>query len=403
MSRFYHGRIKLKLAIAGLSLLLTLVGLEIGLRLNVADKRGFKPSESVQESRDLIVENVPGKSFVSSGREYAVAVTYNSLGMRDKEYATDKSRGVRRIAIMGDSFVEALQVKTEETFVKLLEQKLNQLNDGWQYEVMNFGVSGYGPDQEWLWWRKTARQFKPDLTIVMLSHNDLTDIKLNQLVSLTAGGLRWQQSNEPAAFKLLVKQALRQVFTIHWLGQKLQRLPGIKVQLIKLRNWIFSDQSLIAERELSQLDRRLKDIPLEVQLFIEPSYTQEEKYWDLTQTLIKTWAAEIEASGSELLLTVSTADPQFYALRRREFLGVYAPEDLYRTEALDERVKTLAQDLQVGWVGLYPALAEAAERGDKIHFTYDGHWTPRGHQIVAKTLFNAVVELSNGSADVVDL
>ena len=369
-----------------LALVVTLAGVEIGLRLSIADKRGFKSSESVQESNELIIENIPGKSFVSSGLEYWVPITYNSFGARDKEYVIDKPAGVKRIAVMGDSFVEALQVKPEETFVKLLEQKLNQLNDGWQYEVMNFGVSGYGPDQEFLWWRKRAKQFSPDLTIVVLSHNDITDIKSNRLVRLESGRLRWREIVEPAQLKTWTKQALRQLFTIHFVGQKLSRFPGVKVNLIKLRNWLFSDQSLIAEREISQFDRQADAIPLEVQLFIEPSYTQEEEYWNLSQNLIKTWASEVEASGSELLLTVSTADPQFYEERRQKFLGAYASGDLYRAEALDNRVKTLAQDLKVGFVSLYPALAMAAKQGKKIHFIYDGHWTSLGHEIVAENL-----------------
>ena len=62
----------------------------------------------------------PNLNFISTdeywyAREYSVPIKTNSLGFRDLERATNKPPNVSRIAILGDSFVEAIQVDFSKT------------------------------------------------------------------------------------------------------------------------------------------------------------------------------------------------------------------------------------------------------------------------------------------------
>jgi hypothetical protein len=41
--------------------------------------------------------------------------------------------------------------------------------------VLNFGVSGYGTDQEWLLYQAVGRRYCPDLVLVALYGNDLRE------------------------------------------------------------------------------------------------------------------------------------------------------------------------------------------------------------------------------------
>ena len=83
----------------------------------------------------------PGVSRRSDGVTYAS----NRAGLRaDREYPTGPPPGVRRLAAFGESFTFCQDSNLPECWTTKLER-------AWAgTEVLNFGVSGYGPDQAWL-------------------------------------------------------------------------------------------------------------------------------------------------------------------------------------------------------------------------------------------------------------
>lgn len=99
-----------------------------------------------------------------------VLVETNSLGFREKEYPVERSPGVRRIVVLGDSYTLGVGVEFPETFTKRLEARLNRA--GGAVEVINFGVSGYNTVMELATFREVAAQFRPDLVIVAYVPND---------------------------------------------------------------------------------------------------------------------------------------------------------------------------------------------------------------------------------------
>ena len=71
---------------------------------------------------------------------YAVELRYNSLRFRDRE-PQPKRPGVRRIAVLGDSFTEGEGVVERDTYPRVLERALNATGAG-RWEVLNFGRRG---------------------------------------------------------------------------------------------------------------------------------------------------------------------------------------------------------------------------------------------------------------------
>lgn len=99
-----------------------------------------------------------------------VPVAINSLGFREKVYPTAKPPGVRRIIVLGDSYAFGVGVEFAHTFSKSLEDRLNELTG--RFEVINFGVSGYGTTEELATLREVAGKFEPDVVIVAYVLND---------------------------------------------------------------------------------------------------------------------------------------------------------------------------------------------------------------------------------------
>ena len=88
----------------------------------------------------------------------------NSQGMRaDRDFSSTPAADTIRIAIFGDSYTHSSDVPFEESWGYLLEQDL--LARGYQVEVMNFGVGGYGIDQAYLRWKMVGQGFHPDIVV----------------------------------------------------------------------------------------------------------------------------------------------------------------------------------------------------------------------------------------------
>ena len=103
-------------------------------------------------------------------REGAAYVEINSDGFRGPEFVKPKSPGTVRIAIIGDSYTEAIQVPYEDTFASVAARKLAQcpLLKGRRVEALNFGVDGYGTTQELVTLREKVWAYQPDIVLLAI-------------------------------------------------------------------------------------------------------------------------------------------------------------------------------------------------------------------------------------------
>jgi lysophospholipase L1-like esterase len=115
-----------------------------------------------------------------------VLVSINSRGFRGAELPARKTGS--RAVVYGDSFIEARSTRLEDTFPARLEAALRDGRAG-PVEVVNAGVSGYGPDQVLARLDADLAQLQPDLVVVGLyAGNDWGDIVRDQLWTLAADG-----------------------------------------------------------------------------------------------------------------------------------------------------------------------------------------------------------------------
>jgi hypothetical protein len=145
-----------------------LVVAEIGLRIaHVGYPTGGKDLFFTWDPHTGIVPR-PGAQGLWHTVEYDVPVQINSQGLRDREHALQKPPNTFRIAVLGDSYTEALQVPMEKDYSSVLEQELSGCPSlhGQTVEVMNFGVNSFTTAQELLRLRERVWPYSPDLVIL---------------------------------------------------------------------------------------------------------------------------------------------------------------------------------------------------------------------------------------------
>ena len=107
--------------------------------------------------------------------EFTTHVKINPLGLRDRRETYEKPPGTFRVVLLGDSFVEAVQVERWQGVAERLEGALNQ-NASRPIEVINAGVAAYGTGQEFLLLDRVGETLQPDLVLLLFFvGNDVTN------------------------------------------------------------------------------------------------------------------------------------------------------------------------------------------------------------------------------------
>ncbi|NOZ26109.1 MAG: SGNH/GDSL hydrolase family protein [Nitrospirae bacterium] len=134
------------------------------------------------------------KAVASFGKD-EIAIETNSYGMRWREVSLENRLQRTRIAVVGDSFAFGLWAdRVENGMVGVFETMMDK--DG--YEVLNFGVPGYGPPDIELQVREEVLAFKPDyLVLLFYSGNDFKDAYLGKdKYDIVDGVAVWNKENQ---------------------------------------------------------------------------------------------------------------------------------------------------------------------------------------------------------------
>lgn len=96
---------------------------------------------------------------------------FGSDGMREPGLTIQKPANTYRVALLGDSMVESLQVSIDETFGRQIERKVTSAEK--PVQVLNFATSGYSTAQEYLQLKQKVLKYDPNLVVVFYNHRDL--------------------------------------------------------------------------------------------------------------------------------------------------------------------------------------------------------------------------------------
>lgn len=111
----------------------------------------------------------PNLQYIYFNEGFAMGKT-SAYGYFGKEYPKEKNKAITRIALLGDSFVEGIQLLDRNHFATLIEDKLNDKN---KVEVLNFGRSEFGLGNMYAYDKLFVDQFNPDFILYFLNNGNL--------------------------------------------------------------------------------------------------------------------------------------------------------------------------------------------------------------------------------------
>lgn len=334
-----------------------------------------------------------GVQMWNNGEGHAF-VRINSDGLRDGEHAVAKPDNTLRIAILGDSYAEAMQVPVEAAFWRVMQDQLGDCPAlaGRQVEAINFGVSGFGTVQELLTLKHKVWKYAPDIVVLaFLTGNDIR----NNFRELQQGG------NQPYYIyqdgKLVLDDSFLHKSGSRFMGSVVGQwwfaaVPHSRVLqlLVKFSDYVNQLKNGGA-REARKKAQREYEQGLDLEVYSPPSTPAWVEAWQVTEDLVRMMHAEVKAHDASMLLVTLTngiqvhPDPQ----EREKFAASIGADDLLYP---DKRIAQLAANESIEFVMLAPPLqAWAQEHGECVHGFADtglcvGHWNEIGHRVAGTVL-----------------
>jgi len=277
----------------------------------------------------------------------------NSLGIRaDRDYGP-KPAGVVRILALGDSFTVNTAVEARDTWPGVLERLLAKSPSESTFEVVNGGHAGYGTSNMLWWYEKYALGLNPDMVLMAMTPNDITDNGNKQPGTLTAvdGYLASVGSTT------LDRQRFEH-------RQRWYSLPG-RLERSRLKALVSGALAANAQG------------PTLAACHINPD-ANEQRLFALTEDYllkIRDLAARQGASFGLLLITF------------QEQLGEMAPG--YSGTAFGERWTKFAREHGIAVVDTYPMLRKHSGQ-PPLYWRWDGHYTAEGSRVAGAAAFDLV-------------
>lgn len=303
-----------------------------------------------------------GASARLTTSDFDTPITINRAGVRDREVGP-KAPGERRIVVLGDSLVMAVQVPLDVTFTAQLERLLNTgAGRPSGYRVINAGVQGYGPVEEYLFHRDVTSTLHPDVV----------------LLALYVGNDAVEAGN--AAYRLRQDQDGRVADPIspldrftQWRRRLIRR--SIMLQIIRLRVTTRLDRFGWRPEIDPPLRTYLPDAPPEIARGL-----------DATRDAVSRLAALTASQGARLAVVLLPArfqvdDGDYDRLKE---IVARSGKVLERDRATD-RFKAALAGLGVPVLDVLPALRAAARQSD-VFMQSTAHFTPYGHEVMAAIL-----------------
>jgi hypothetical protein len=294
--------------------------------------------------------------------------------------------GTFRIALLGDSYIEAFEVPFEKTVGELVEPRLSALR-GTPVEVLNFAEGGYGTSQQLLTLQHEVWKYSPDLVLLAVTTgNDISD------------NYRPLKRSDYVPYYVFRGEEL--VLDSSFLQSKGYRSRAV---------WTRQLQAVVQHSRLAQLINRVRhagrknerqqenaagapgdELGMRDEVQLPPTAPDWQEAWRVTEGILHVMREECRKKNTPFALVTLTRGIQVTPVRERkeQFLRQLGAEDLYYPE---RRLAAFGEREGIPVLNLAPSMAEQAEkRRVYFHAHHDslgiGHWNEEGHVAAAELI-----------------
>lgn len=341
----------------------------------LADGRwGWKPS--------------PGKFRIITP-EFEMSGYVNELYLNDAPYYAKKDGSRTRVLAVGDSHTYAYGVSSEQTWIKILETKLNSTLGENKFRTYNAAAIGYSMQQYLLRLIDQGPILKPHYVIVGLSYaTDLYDLlpperggwiygpgKARDYFDITSSGQLVERHWEPSppgypdsqvtTTAAKVRNGLEYLATFRYLRRS--RLALFVGSRVKIRgSTLWPNMEVVLEKEISP---------------------QHQYQWQLFEALLRRIKLESDRQGAKLIVVGIPYLPQIYD---EIWESTFGRNPKYSRTAAIERVARFSRREGIRYVDTLEAFrAKTTELGRWLHYRKDAHPTPEGHEVIADAIVKA--------------
>jgi hypothetical protein len=359
---------------------LLFMGLVVGLLLAEIVLRIWTPGtladKAVRRSDPIYHHSLrPSSSYIERTPEYVVEMKTNSMGLRGDEYVPGHEKEFK-IVMLGDSFVEGFGVPEESCLVHWLEGRLNSTEDrGVKYVVFNFGVAGYSPILEYLLLRDRALLLDPQLVVLCY---DMSDVQEDVLYAEDA-------VFDPMGVPVRVNPTSPKFGNLGLFPR------GALQTFLKDHSYFYSLISAFAQT--------LKPHPLfelgniHAGRFMHTVDSTSER-WDIyfseSESYIKLITEMLRKRNIPFVLSVHPMGHQVNEIEWAEGRKYWGLESRRYNSAIMRSLEEFAERNSTPFLNMTETFRRQS-KGD-LYYPVDGHWTVRGNQVAADTLFQFLVD-----------
>ena len=295
--------------------------------------------------------------------------------------------GRAEVIVLGDSFVEGSHVSDEHVWPAKFAEASG-------LSVYSFGVSGYSPARELAALKRFGTAMKPSVVICMLYEgNDFHSTKaadedtgfgLGQVL-----GIYFKQSPIVKALDQAILKAFGRVGSVDGVkgSEVLSWLP------LRVPDKADGQYDVFAPKQISEA-------------FKTEEIFEDNRGWAAVSSVLQEIKETCDRSGSRLVIAYAPAKAYVVlplAIDRLPAERVYGfvrlgakqrPVDsstfmsnLVQLLGTRERVvRRWCEQRAIPFISFVDALRQATAEGRQVYFTYDQHWTPLGHEVVARVV-----------------
>ncbi|MBI3036462.1 SGNH/GDSL hydrolase family protein [Candidatus Woesearchaeota archaeon] len=368
-----------KLLLLGITLLVCALLIEVFFRTYWPYKSIYVPDDQ------LNYKPKPNFESVYKSPEGDVKFWTNNEGFVNHDPKKEKEPGTTRIFIVGDSFVEALYTEKESHFTTLLQNKLNGLGE--KYEVVSYGTSSWGTDNEYKYITTQAIEYSPDVIVLAYYQNDLQNVAASRLFKVEGGNVIPTDVGGTRLGNKIKKLVTRCSFYSSFCSYFQIHAGGFKFLHPILHRLGFS----VGEGNASIFE---VDYSAQPYLIEPPRQSMEaiEDAWKKTELLINEIRKASEQKGATLVLAYVPAKWEIGEGQYRNFLKNHnLTENEADMNAFRKRLQEISSRNSIQFIDPTDAFA-AEEKGGKSLYQSFVHFTKEGDRLFAEELYEGLNE-----------